>query len=109
MTSSRRSASSRSPSEVEPVTSPNRTVTSLRSETRAAAATGWPHEKQHRAPWGSGVPQFEHVAASSAPHEAQKPASSGFSVPHAGHVFTGSVYGRFRDGDRMRPLDEEVA
>jgi hypothetical protein len=63
ITSRIRSGSSRSPSVVEPVTSANRTVTSLRSRPpRGVSATADPQFGQKRAPRGRSVPQIAQTA-----------------------------------------------
>ena len=82
MTSWSLSGSRRSPRAVEPVTSANRTVTSLRSWPAAVgSATVVPQAEQNRAPSGSVAPQRGQDAPSGVPHEAQKRAPSAFCAP----------------------------
>ena len=61
----RRSGSSCSPSSVDPVTSANRTVTSLRSSAvRSAGLSDDPQEGQNSKPSGFSAPQFAQVTTS---------------------------------------------
>jgi hypothetical protein len=87
-TSRSRSGSSCSPSVVDPVTSANTTVTSLRSVPGAAAgSTGSPQAGQNRAASGRGAPQRRHTAARGEPQEAQKRLSAGLDAPQTSQVF----------------------
>src|SRR5712691_1006492 len=95
MTSSSRSASSRSPRAVEPVTSANRTVASLRSwPGEKASETGAPQDGQKRLPSGSDDPQREHAAGRATPQFAQNSASLAFETPQEGQARTSAVYER---------------
>jgi hypothetical protein len=91
ITSRRRSASSRSPSSVDPETSANRIVTSLRSSPPASGATSSPQDRQNRASVGRSAPHLGHASPSGAPHRAQNRASSRLFDPQEGHAAMRSV------------------
>src|SRR5439155_1071712 len=85
------SGSAFSASDVNPTTSANSTVASLRSSWVAAGAGGGvasspardaPHSPQKRKPSGLTKPHDGHPAASPAPHWPQNLNPAGFSVPH---------------------------
>src|SRR6266851_2218976 len=120
----RASSGSRSASNsIEPLRSAKRTVTCLRSPSRAllevwifsarcfgvyeagvvtffavlaAAATACPHAKQNAAPAGSSVPHFAQASATLAPHFMQKRAWDGLASPQHGQVIP-------RRASRRRP------
>src|SRR6266516_4206864 len=119
MTCWSRSGSSRSPSPVDPLTSANSTVTSLRSwpascPAGAGSGTGAPHAGQNRAPSGSAAPHRAQETPSGVPQDAQNLAPSAFWVPQREHVaidgecigvggWSGSVPARVRSAFVPRP------
>src|SRR5437870_12852732 len=101
MISLRRSGSRRSPRRVDPTTSANNTVTSLRSSPgRVDSVTGAPHDGQNPTPEGSSAPQAAHASPSEAPQWPQKRASGELSAPHAAQD---RMTGVSRGGERVRP------
>src|SRR5439155_16243236 len=79
-----RSGSRRSPSAVDPVTSANKMVTSLRSSSRTPAEPGprsVPQLGQKRAERATGVPHDGQGRTSAAPHVGQKVADSRTGEP----------------------------
>ena len=91
MMSLSRSGSSRSPRLVDPVTSANSAVTSLRSCAGTAgslAETAAPQAEQNRASGGRSAPQVAHVGINDDPHRAQNRAPTAFTFPQLGHALT---------------------
>ncbi len=94
MTARIRSGSRRSARPVDPATSANRTVTTLRSPSltdafgwggageAATAVVGVPQAEQN-AEWGTrSAPQFSQARTVAAPHHGQKRAAASRSAPH---------------------------